>query len=613
MNKKVAALLVSAGISGSAAGAVITSRNVDIRLSPLSAVEHVHLKIRIEEAGDIVSWGSLSFDLDDHIKINSASVEIRNSEGKKKRSFKTSDFRKRFQGGSHLYSSSFRLSTDLPGLAKGDLLTIDYEKTVTPVFRNGWEAILLNDSQEELSIHVSGSRDALRWKVNGIADLVEIDEDENGLWIRGKNLPRFDPPDHCGDLVSAGPVLVYAWDPARNWKEIAAWYRGKTDGRRKGVTQAGSRAVELTNGLGSNREKVQTLVHFLRENIRYEAVEIGKGGWFPTPADEVLSRGWGDCKDQSELLRSMLDAIDIRAYLVLVHSGRHGNIDPMFPATIGINHCIVAVDASQLAVQPIDPVAEGFFFIDPTMERGGFNWLNPADWDQWALVCSDPGVLVNLPSRPQEEGRALTIEGVLDSRGTLHGRARLSLVGSRALRWIFSLDREAPERIEEMIRSYFQHILPGMELGGISFSVDEDRIPRIVFLSNITRSRFLVSGRYYRLRTSFLGTLPGTRELENRKVPVVLMPGINHTFWRLQLPDDVCIPAADESSVSNSIGKVERRTEKLDDGSVGISCRIVVRRAWIGPESLEQLRELGHAEDLAGHSRLKWRCASETP
>jgi len=613
MKKMFAALLVSAGISAPAAGAVIISRKVDIRLSPLSAVEHVHMKIRIEEAGDIVAWGSLSFDLDEHIKINSASIEIRNSEGKKKKSFKTSDFREQSQGGSHLYSSSFRLSTDLPGLTEGDLLIIDYEKNVTPLFRSGWEAILLDDPQEELSIHVSGSQETLRWRGRGVDGLVEINEDEKGLWIRGNNLPRSDPPDHCGDIVSAGPALVYAWDPAQHWKDIAGWYRGKTDGGKKGTTQAGARAVELTNGLDSNREKLKALVHFLRENIRYEAVEIGKGGWFPTPADEVLTRGWGDCKDQSELLRRMLETIGIRAHLVLLHSGRHGKTDPMFPSTIGFNHCIVAVDAAQLAVQPEDPVAEGFFFIDPTMERGGFNWLNPADWNQWALVCSDPGVLVNLPSKPQEEGRALTIEGVLDSRGTLHGRARLSLVGFRALRWIYDLDREAPERIEEMIRSYFQHILPGMELGGFSFSVNEDRVPKIEFLCNVSRSRFLVSGRFYRLRTTFLGTLPGSRELEDREEPVVLIPGINHTFWKLQLPEGLCIPAADEVSVSNSIGRVERRTEKLDDGSVGISRRIFVRRAWIGMESLEQLRELGHAEDVSGHSSLKWRCDAATP
>lgn len=110
------------------------------------------------------------------------------------------------------------------------------------------------------------------------------------------------------------------------------------------------------------------------------------------------------------------------------------------------------------------------------------------------------------------------------------------------------------------------------------------------------------------MRTAFLDTLPETRELEDRSEPIVIVPGINLTQWVLTVPSDWCPLPSEPERVANSIGTIEQGVDVGADGAVTITRETVVRRSWIGVESLEHLEELATAENRLGRGSLRTRC-----
>lgn len=594
----------------SAEPATIIRRDINIKLSAQGSIEHQFLEVRLEERGDLEAWKSYSIFVDEHIKLDSASIGIRSATGEKKDSIGTRDFERETSVGSGLHSSTARLAADLTGLSIGDRLSIETTLVKTPLYKAGWKSLLLDSPQETLRIRISGAPEKLRWSLHGKQEGIEIHEAGGEVSLEGHNLPRSDPPERSGNLLSAGPALLWAWDAADTWPAIGAWYGHLTRSESPPTESLRQKALGLTRGKETRREKMLAIAEFVKTSIRYEAVEIGVGGWIPSPAEEVLKRGWGDCKDKAEMLKRLLEVVDISSHLVLVHSGLRGNTDPTFPSTLGFNHCILGVEAGQIETTEGDPVVEGFFFLDPTMDLGPADWFNPANQGQWALVSTEPGRLLPLPSQYQREGWVLNIEGAIDSSGSFQGRGVLQLVGSRALPWLRSLKSEAPERIDEAIRNFLQNALPGMAFGRLSWTRVDREIPTIRFDLEVSQPGFLRTGRHYRVRLAFLGTLPGARELEDRTAPVVLLPGLNRTQWRISLPEGVCIPDVQPSEFSNSIGTLAKGPGK-DKGLLSINHQIVVRRAWIGAESLAPLRKLAAAEEKAQRAVLRWNCGEQ--
>jgi len=587
--------------------ATVLQRELQIQLGPQGSVEDQLLQVRLEERGDLDAWNSYSIYVDEHIRLKAAEIEVIGAKGVTKNLAKIRDFRRETSVGGGLHSSAARLTADLTGLNLGDILKIETSVVNTPPYKAGWESLLMDSPQKHLSIRISGAPETLRWQLRAADELVEVQESQGEINIEGHDLPRLDPPDRAGNVLSAGPAVLWAWDAARSWSEIGTWYRDLTRSSSPPGEIVSRKAAELSKGVQTSRGKLLAFAKYVSKSVRYEAVEVGVGGWIPSPAGEVIQRGWGDCKDKSEALRALLETAGISSHLVLVHDGFSGWTDPGFPSTLGFNHCILAVEAEQIETEATDPVTEGFFFLDPTMDLGPVGWFNPYNQGQWALISKEPGRLVKLPTRYQEEGRVLTVDGVVDSSRAFQGIAVLELVGSRALPWLRSLTREAPERIEEDLRQYFQVLMPGMTLGKIAWNKEDKRVPAIRFVVRFTESKFLRKGRSLRMRMTFLRTLPAPRDVEDRKEPVVLMPGIQLSQWRIRLPEGMCRPKIQASSFSNSIGSVEKYPGD-DKGVFTLTHKVVVHRSWIGAESLEQLKEIAIAENSADRAVLRWSC-----
>ena len=69
---------------------------------------------------------------------------------------------------------------------------------------------------------------------------------------------------------------------------------------------------EIVSGSGSELEKVKKILSWVRANIKYIAFEQGMRGFIPDDGCNVYNKKYGDCKDMSSLIVTMLNCAEIK-------------------------------------------------------------------------------------------------------------------------------------------------------------------------------------------------------------------------------------------------------------------------------------------------------------
>ena len=132
-------------------------------------------------------------------------------------------------------------------------------------------------------------------------------------------------------------------------------------------------AQSLTAGAPDFYTKLKNITEYIQKNIRYFIVVRGIGGMQAHPAADIFRNRYGDCKDKTTLLISMLQAVGIQAFYVPVDD-RRGVVDPDAPSLLG-NHMITAIEIPANVNDPrlmaIVKANDGkrYLIFDPTNER----------------------------------------------------------------------------------------------------------------------------------------------------------------------------------------------------------------------------------------------------
>jgi lipoprotein NlpI len=101
---------------------------------------------------------------------------------------------------------------------------------------------------------------------------------------------------------------------------------------------------------------VSEALTFVQSEIRYFSVSLGESSHRPTQPDVVLQRRYGDCKDKSLLLMTLLQGAGIQSRPVLLQLGRRKRLEKALASPQLFNHVIVQVRAGG-----------SVFYLDPTL------------------------------------------------------------------------------------------------------------------------------------------------------------------------------------------------------------------------------------------------------
>jgi transglutaminase-like putative cysteine protease len=210
-----------------------------------------------------------------------------------------------------------------------------------------------------------------------------------------------------------------------SWNDIAAWYAGLARGRDRITPALDAKLAELMRNARTLDDSVRAAHRWVAQDIRYVSIALGEGGYQPRAAAEVLTSGFGDCKDKATLLIGLLQRMGVKAYPVLLNSGEYVQTDPL-PSITAFNHAIAMVVRS----------GGDTTYVDPTSEFTPYGELPPTDQGQFALVVlpDGKGKAVTLPAAPPSANLLRTsLLGTVDTTGLL--RAQVSLTAAGAMQY----------------------------------------------------------------------------------------------------------------------------------------------------------------------------------
>lgn len=162
----------------------------------------------------------------------------------------------------------------------------------------------------------------IRHSLQNIYNKVKIDEIGNShiLSLEVNDLPMLKQEPYTRPLRERLPMAWFAptdfyyygtKGSLRNWTDYGKWEYSLIKGRDILSDAERQELHQLTDGLKTDREKVEAIYKRLEKTTRYVAILLGIGGQQPAPAADVSKSGFGDCKGLSNYMRAMLKEVGI--------------------------------------------------------------------------------------------------------------------------------------------------------------------------------------------------------------------------------------------------------------------------------------------------------------
>ena len=430
----------------------------------------------------------------------------------------------------------------LDDVKPGDTLWTVYSVEGTnPVFGGAWSEQLwwTRDVPVELRKMVlrHPSDKPVQWRVSGMprpALAAPVTETRNGVTtmvlretaLAADQLETSLPPNVI-------PLSLIDLSEYRDWAQVVQWALPLFPDMAK---QAQVQALARRFDGKTPEQRASQALHWVQDEIRYFSVSMGENSHRPAAPETVLKRRFGDCKDKTLLLVSLLRAMGIEAQPVLLHATSPALPARMLPAPTSFNHAIVRV------------VLDGKpYFVDPTLqnEAGPISTL-PVPVPEAAVLVVGAGTtgLVNLPKEslaaPQVERKENLVIATLHGDGQLQAtttyRGRYAAGMRRAYRAMGTVD------IKTAMLEQYERIYPGVQLDAAPLLRDAEDGAAFVVDARFTLPKVLKeeNGHFQLAQRSHI--LEGSLGIPDKRVR-------KHPFWlaaghyRASYSLDVSLPA----------------------------------------------------------------------
>jgi transglutaminase-like putative cysteine protease len=449
----------------------------------------------------------------------------------------------------------------------------------------GWQATGVAFNAADLKPTVTGARYV--WELR---DLAPIKPEPDGLSI--SNLA---PRIAVSYFLTVGTANTY-----ESWRDVSKWYTELSASSLTMDDAIAGKARDLTADAKTEIERIRLIAEYV-QGLRYISLDLGVargGGHRPRPANLVLERGYGDCKDKANLMRAMLKALKIESHLVLIYSGDPTFVKAEWASPRQFNHCIIAVRVGPDTIAPtvVDHEKLGRLMIfdatDPYTQVGD---LPEHEQGSYALVAAGAeGELVKMPILSPEANRLeRTGEITLGPDGSISGKISQLAFGQTA-----SFERAKLKELSAAeYRSAMERWLSSRVAGG--------NLTKVTPVDKRTEGKFdldfefsapayaqIMQGRLMMFKPAMAGRLDQFVNIDGKRTTPILLDGSAYSEqMKIKLPAGFAIDEMPEpDTITTPFGKYTSKYE-IADGYLLFSRKLTVNRTIIPASGYEDVRK----------------------
>jgi len=349
-----------------------------------------------------------------------------------------------------IYQGTYSALCILSDIRKGDRIAYSY--TITgrnPIFNNKYCSFLYLQYYQTVAHQytsiVSSSTHKINMKLFNDAAKPVISE-VNGLkryeWESFQIKPAVYDENEPSWYDARQFVQLSDFD---NWAEVASWAMGINPPQTVLTGELAQEVAKLKTAAGSNKEKYfRDAVKLVQDEVRYMGIELGQYSHRANNPSKVFNQRYGDCKDKSLLLVSILRAGGIDADMVLINSGGD-NLDQYLPAHNLFDHATVVATVNGKQV-----------WVDATIgyQRGtGINIYFP-DYGKGLILKAGNTGLTKIPA--PKLGKVVTVDNFTVKNG--HSPVKLEVKTTYTLNQADrQRDRLASSGMAETEKNYLKY------------------------------------------------------------------------------------------------------------------------------------------------------------
>lgn len=292
-----------------------------------------------------------------------------------------------------IYSGHMTLNIILDDVRVGDTIEYSYSiEGMNPVFQNVFAySHYLNWSVPvgRLSLRLLWHKpSSLQHQIKNSELALKQTETAQGkeYWISGDNVEPIKIESNTPSWFSPWGTVYFS--ELKSWQEVVQWGSKLY----QGVTLADSHIKQLAADIKSKNTDIDAQISaalgFVQDEVRYLGIELGQNSHMPRAASTTFSNRYGDCKDKTVLLITLLKELGIKAFPALVDSDQTVNKTTL-PSIHAFDHVITTIEHNNKR-----------YWLDPTRSHqyGGIDNIHQPDYG-YALVLDEatPDLIEMLP------------------------------------------------------------------------------------------------------------------------------------------------------------------------------------------------------------------------
>lgn len=451
----------------------------------------------------------------------------------------------------------------------------------------GWHAENATFNHEQLAPNVSGT--SYTWEL--------------------RDLPFINEEPSSPSLSSIVPRIVVSYFPPASktvgvsfnqWVEVSRWLTNLTDAQATADEKIRAKAQSITANSTSEYDRIKAIANFV-QHVQYISIQtnLAKGGGYkPHAASDVLAKAYGDCKDKANLMRALLKAVDIPAYLLAIYSGDASYVREEWPSPQQFNHCIIAIkvkDEPKVAAITNHPSLGKLLIFDPTDDITPLGELPDHEQNSLALlVAGDEGKLMRMPvSDAAQNSLERKADFVLNANGSISGQIQESAIGQPAV--------QARGEFRYLSKPEYQQLMEGW----ITKDKSQAKISKLEPIDNSAEGKFTLNVEF---NADHYGQLMQNRLLVfkpavvvrrhsvnfvegSRKYPVQLRTEAFKELTRIRLPEGFAVDELpDAAKINTSFGSYLVNYQ-IKDGYLLVERSLSIKGEEISPEKYTEVRK----------------------